>query len=232
MSSGAEYLGLLRVGAKGQSLLASVFLPKTATLDKSQIERHFIEVSSKETSQKSGFKTSSNVGKYQCYIQYDEALSCCIATAAPLDFSERLAWDLLLAAKEEVHKLAPDEVANSQALGLNKSLRDTFRILMNGGKSDKLADAQTKVDAAKVQMADNMGKVAANVQNIEDLEARAADLQDDSQKYQNNARDLKKHARWEHMKWILIFGSILLVSILLFLWLGGAFSSGSSSSNN
>lgn len=218
----AEFIGVVRGNEGPQTLLASVFGTKTS-LNKSIVERNFIDTCAKQTPAAT-LKSKTEIPNTQgaiLYLIYNQARGCFIGCAAKAGFPERVAWDTLRAAAEEVVKVSQDEVKAGRPLGLNRVLRDPLQKALNGGKNDKLMQAQNKVDDTKAQMGNNMEKVMANVEGMQDLEAAAKDLEDNSKQYQNNATKMKTHYMKQY--WY-VWGLIALVIVLLIIFLAVHFS--------
>jgi len=213
----AEFIGVIRenAGNNGQTLLASVFSNKTS-LDKSGVERGLIELCSKEKGSAT-FKNKSSVNdSTHLYVIFNPNTQCFIGCAANVEFAERLAWDVLRDAQAEIIKIKPDDVASTKPLGLNRTLREPLLAAMAGGKDDKLAIAQGKIDDTKVQMQGNMEKMVQNYDNLQDLEKQCDDLEFESKQYQKEATKFK----WQSLKqywWAIaaVISVILIIIIIL-----------------
>lgn len=212
-----DFAGVYRTGQNNGApgaLLASSFATNVPTLDKSNIERTFIEMATKEGNFQAGYSNKIQINRHTIYVKYEADVNCLVAVAAVQEVTERRVWDMVRDAIAELKKIPSDEVSSSKALGLNKKLKDTLKQVLLG-KNDKLTEAQNQVDSVKMQMADNLNKVNQNVQNMETLESKAADLSNDAQKYQVQAKKAKWYAQKEHFKWMAIFGGIVLLVIII-----------------
>jgi len=215
MSNQSEFIGVVRAnGGSGQTLLASVFANKTG-LNKQGVERHFIETCSKEDrsatlkSKKEVPNTESNL-----FVIYNPKTQCFIGCAASKTFAERLAWDVLRAAAEQITKLDDSAISEAKPLGLNRQLRDPLIHAMSGSKDDRLNIAQNKVDATKDKMNDNMQKIVKNYDNLQDLEAQVEDLEFESKQYQKDATKLKWHAMKQYWWAIALVVAVILIIII------------------
>jgi len=230
MSDQVVYIGVIRPESKHIRpedklvLAASIFASgaKLASLDKISIERHFAKVASNADHKVPGFREHTNINKYYVYVIYDEKNDHFFAAAAPHTFNGRVAYETLYKARDEVARCSVD-LSTVKALGLNNVLRETFLKLMVVAKDDKMMNAQNRVTEVKVHMSQNLRQATANLETMEELDAKARDLEGDTKNYQLTTVKLKDQQRRAYYCMWLQTGGLCLLFFVFCLWFFGAF---------
>ena len=84
-------------------------------------------------------------------------------------------------------------------------------------KSNKIQGIQNEVDQVKDTMKNNIRKMYTNVENVENMEKKAQELEVAAGEYNKSATTLKRTTWWQNCKWwiILIVVIVLLIIIII-----------------
>jgi hypothetical protein len=78
--------------------------------------------------------------------------------------------------------------------------------------ANKIADVQARVDEVKNVMRDNVDRTLENIEKLEDLEDRSAQIENSAKQFEKNAAGLKSAMRWKYIKMTAII--VLLVGAI------------------
>lgn len=80
---------------------------------------------------------------------------------------------------------------------------------------EKLLTVQEKVDVLKNTMYDNILKATDNTQKLNDLESRAEELANDSNIFNNGAKQLQQKMWWKKVKTYIAIGSVIAIILTI-----------------
>ena len=82
-------------------------------------------------------------------------------------------------------------------------------------RPDKIATLETQIREVTVVMRDNIDKAIARGEDIENLQLKAENLEQNAGLFENSARTLKRKQRWRYIRNSLIILFIVLFIILV-----------------
>lgn len=86
-----------------------------------------------------------------------------------------------------------------------------------------LQEVQQKVDEVKIQMGENMEKLMARGEQLDNLEQKSAELEKNSKAFAKGAKGMKHKMCWNHYKFFFISLFVLIVIIVIILAAAGVF---------
>lgn len=134
---------------------------------------------------------------------------------------QKLAFDLIDEIIGDKINLMVDESTNK----LNSQGRKNLKNIITQYQTDKLNKTNfdqinESLDNIKGKLKDNIGKVANNMDSLEDTAIKAEKLKGESQKYYKNSEKLKWCAKMQKWKWFAILILIIVVLIVIFVPVG------------
>jgi len=95
---------------------------------------------------------------------------------------------------------------------VNKAAQSILEALLKKYGANKIADVQARVDEVKNVMRDNVDRTLENIEKLEDLEDRSAQIENSAKQFEKNAAGLKSAMRWKYIKMtaivVLLVGAI------------------------
>ena len=88
---------------------------------------------------------------------------------------------------------------------------------------DKIASLETQIREVTVVMRDNIDKAIARGEDIENLQLKAENLEQNAGLFEDHARDLKRQQRWRYIRnsliiLFIVFFIILVIVLALHPW--------------
>lgn len=99
------------------------------------------------------------------------------------------------------------------------------------GENDKLAAVQSEVDAVRGQVGQAVDKAVSRGERLEDLDAKANNLENQASRFHKSAKDLKWSMCCKSYMHTAILITMIVIIFILVLWAAGAFDSDDSSSS-
>jgi len=206
------FIGLGRI--KDQAVLASSF-DRINAAEKIEIENAFQRYLLEAVSRFSpGAREKRTFGGSTMYLVADRELFCVYAVSMRgSSYPERHAFALLA---ELVNSVGQHEDSASLAVmhpgSLTKPLRKQFRDMMdkydNPAKFDATADVNAKVDTVKIVMQDNIKKVLETHENIDRLESKTDNMNQQAAQFHQSANDLRRIMWWRKTKILILIGLV------------------------
>ena len=103
---------------------------------------------------------------------------------------------------------------------------------MSYQSGDKLAAVQSEVDAVRGQVGQAVDKAVMRGERLEDMEAKANNLENQASRFHKSAKDLKWSMCCKSYMHTAILVTMIIIIFVLVLWAAGAFDSDDSDSNN
>ena len=97
---------------------------------------------------------------------------------------------------------------------------------------DKMAAVQSEVDAVRGQVGQAVDKAVMRGERLEDMEAKANNLENQASRFHKSAKDLKWSMCCKSYIHTAILVTMIIIIFVLVLWAAGAFDSDDSGSNN
>lgn len=207
---------------RDQLVLASLF-DRLTTQEKNEIDAIFKKVLL-EGIQKftPGSREKKSFPDGIMYLLADPELCCIYAVSVKSkSYPERVAYACL---GEMIKLVAGSEDSNSlntvsREGALTRSLRKPMKDLMDKydtpGNVDKCSEVNSKVDAVKGIMQDNINKVIATHANIQELEAKTDNLNMNAEEFHRTAGDVNRMMWWQKVK-VTIMLCIVALAILAY----------------
>jgi len=113
----------------------------------------------------------------------------------------------------------PESIKQAKANGIvHKDSQQTLETLFKKYGTNKIAEVQEKVEQVKSLMRDNVDKTLENVEKLEDLEEKSANIENSAKIFEKNASNVKSVMRWKYIKMtLLIIGIVLLIFLVIFI---------------
>jgi len=214
------FIGLARI--RDQGVLATLFDRITA-VEKTEIENAFQKFLLEAVSRFApGAREKRAFGRNTMYMLADRELCCIYAVSMRgSSYPERHAFALLGEFIQTVsHHEDTDSLAVVQSGSLSKALRKPLRELMekydNPAKFDATADVSSRVDNVKIVMQDNIKKVLETHENIDRLESKTENLNQQAAQFNQSANDLRKVMWWRKTKVLILIG-VVVAAILAYI---------------
>lgn len=216
-----SFIGIGRI--RDQTTLGSVF-NWIQSAERNQIESSFKSyLLDASTRFAAGSREKRNYPGGTMYLLADRELCCLYAVAIKAgNYPERHAFALLTEVIDCVNKNLEGRSLNSLEAGiltrqLKKPLRDLIDRYDNPANFDKTAEVQGKVDNVKGVMSDNIRKVMENHENIEKLEEKTDNLNQQAAQFNRSAGDLRRLMWMRKMKVTIL---LVLVGLAIVAYIG------------
>eukprot|EP00917_Polyrhabdina_sp_WS-2016_P017031 GHVP01036814.1.p1 GENE.GHVP01036814.1~~GHVP01036814.1.p1 ORF type:complete len:231 (+),score=32.35 GHVP01036814.1:282-974(+) len=212
-----SFVGLGRI--RDRQILASVF-DRLQSQEKTEIETSFMNYLLDGVSRFSpGSREKRHFNDSTMFMLADRELSCVYALAVKgKSYPERLAYAALtefvqiVSSNDETKNPAQQDTAQLSKI-LRKPMKDLMVKYDDPAKIDKTSEVGDKVDHVKGIMQDNIQKVLATHANLEDLEQKTENLNQNAAQFNRSANDLKRIMWWQKTKMMIVL--ILVVCAVL-----------------
>ena len=121
---------------------------------------------------------------------------------------------------DEVRKEKILSMINEETKELNpngrQSLKQIIEKYQDKEKIDKISSIQKNINEIKIEMKENLNKMAENVEDLETLEEKANELSNMSTEYEISSNEIRKINLWHSFKlWIPLFFIFIIIFIII-----------------
>ena len=121
---------------------------------------------------------------------------------------------------EEIRKEKILSMINEETKELNpngrQSLKQIIEKYQDIEKIDKIYSIQKDINDVKIEVKENLNKMAENVESIENLEEKANELSNMTTEYTNSIDEIRKINLWQTFKlWMPLFFVIIILFIII-----------------
>jgi len=147
-----------------------------------------------------------------------ESLYCLIT--AQMEYPERLAYQLLNELNQHVYQNHGQELTSSEAYALNRPLQPFMEKLIRQYEDpksfDRICMLTTKTNVVRSVMQDSVRKVVETGESLQELEAKAGRMSEQSRQFSTTSREVRRHFWWKNKK-LCIAGVLVLAFVVVVL---------------
>lgn len=144
-----------------------------------------------------------------------ESLYCLIT--AQMEYPERLAYQLLNELNQHVYQNHGQELTSSEAYALNRPLQPFMEKLIRQYEDpksfDRICMLTTKTNVVRSVMQDSVRKVVETGESLQELEAKAGRMSEQSRQFSTTSREVRRHFWWKNKK--LCIAGVLVLAIVV-----------------
>ena len=138
---------------------------------------------------------------------------------ADISYPEKLIFTMF----DEVRNEKVLSMVNEETKELNpngrQSLKQIIEKYQDKEKIDKIASIQKVINDVKIDVKENLKKMAENVEDIQSLEERANELANSSIEYEKSAIQIKKLNLWQNFKLMMPFFFAFVFLVIIIIWI-------------
>lgn len=143
-----------------------------------------------------------------------ESLYCLIT--AQMEYPERLAYQLLQELNQHAYHNHGAELLTAEAYSLNKALQPFMENLIRKYEDpksfDRISTLLAKTNTVKTVMQDSVRKVVETGESLQELEAKAGRMSEQSRAFASTSREVRRHFWFKNKK--LCFAGVLALVII------------------
>lgn len=115
-----------------------------------------------------------------------------------------------------IHLLIDEETKKLNNIGIE----EISKVFKEINSVNRLESLNEEVNQTKKIMKENIDKQIENIQDMQNLEVKSAEIKSSSEQFKSKSKELSLKALWENRKWKIVIIAIIVIVILgLMIWL-------------